>query len=365
MARLWEDTPDYYNTASLSKPGWATIPGDNDAWRSTVVNTGRRPGTNAIKVGDTRTDLAIDWKSGIQRTLAPGDNKIALAFAICFERATAGTTAFFFIGDASVQHISMVQQADNTLEFYRGRALYAESGGTSLGNSGFAPIVGTFYHFSIEAVIHDTLGSLSFKVNNVEMMNGGAGLTGIDTRNGGTAGWTRFGFGNTWNPKPPLIRFCDVVVNDGTGSDHNTHPGNCTVYVDMPIANGGVRQFVTSSGTDDYSMVNEIPPDDGTTYLQSTANGDRVTLGFPDLPTTEGLVKSVTFRHRLGISEAGAAEAVGVMRKNGVNYDGAVTMSPGTSYAYFDDRRTVDPETGEAFLISDVNAIEGGVKRSS
>jgi hypothetical protein len=334
-----------------------------------VVNAGggRRSGTNSWLINDSSTGFA---DCVIQRTLTPADAKIVIAFAIRFDRwADLTIRPFFAIGDGTVWHLGMQQLADGTLEFYRGRNLGESTGGTLIANSGFAPVLATYYHFSIETTIDDSAGTLSFKVNGIEKLNAGAGLTGIDTRNGGTAAWTRFAWTNNRNTSgggrgTPRIQWCDLVVNDGSGGSHDTHPGDCGVYVALPDGNGGVRDFAPSTGTDDFAVVDEVPPNDGTDYLESTAVDDRVTMEFPALAIPAGLVKSLTFRHRLSLAAAGTGQAVGVMRKGGVNYDGAVTLAPTLGYDYFDDRRIVDPDTGIPFTISDVDAIEGGLKRS-
>ncbi len=357
--RLWEDTPDYYATATIQTPGWV-VTGSDTAKAVVVASGGRRSGKNAWRLDDTTGDVKI------QKTLAPSGAKIIVAFGIVFERAaTADGRVFFSIGDAGVWHIGMAQRLDGTIEFYRGRDLLSNSGGTSLGNSGFVPIIDTYYHFSIELTVNDSTGTLSFQVNKVEKLNGGAGFTGIDTQNGGSAAWTRFAWGNDngLGSKPPRIRWCDLVVNDGSGGSHDTHPGDCGVYVDLPNANGGVRDFTPSTGSDDFAVVDDAAPNDATDYLESSAVNQRATLGFPALGVT-GFVKSVTFRHRLSLSEAGSGQAVGVFRKGSTNYDGAVALSPTTSWDYFDDRRVLDPATGLAMTISDVDAIEGGIKRS-
>lgn len=352
MARLWEDQPDYYDTSTIETPGW-TVTGP--AGSITVsASGGRRAGTNAIRVNCN--DFGA---SGIiSKTLAPGDNKIVLAFGMVLESWNVAVSDLLRIGDATVTHLRLVQNIDGTLEWFRGS--------TSLGSTGFAPTIGTFYHYSLEAVIDDSVGTLSFKVNKIEKMNGGAGFTGIDTQNGGSAGWSRFQYVcNTIAQGNPaaVFRFCDVVVNDGTGGSDDTHPGDCAVYVDLPNANGGVRDFTPSTGTDDFAVVDEVPSNDGTDYIASTAVNQRTTVAYPSLSAT-GVVKSVTFRHRLALDAAGTGQAVGVMRKGGTNYDGSDVLSPTTAYDYFDDRRTIDPATSAAFTISDVNAIEGGIKRS-
>jgi len=178
MANLWADTPDYYGTTQIPLI-WTNI-------TAMVVssNNGRRTSTNALAFNALPSDVS--------KTLAPGDATIGVAFGIKFTTAATARRNFFMIGDATVVHLTMSQQLDGTILWRLGGSLLTDNG-TTIGATTWAPSIGVYYHFSILATINNTTGALSFKVNGSEQLNGGSGYTNIDTQNGGTAGWTRFG----------------------------------------------------------------------------------------------------------------------------------------------------------------------------
>jgi len=352
MANLWADTPDYYGTTQIPLI-WTNI-------TAMVVssNNGRRTSTNALAFNALPSDVS--------KTLAPGDATIGVAFGIKFTTAATARRNFFMIGDATVVHLTMSQQLDGTILWRLGGSLLTDNG-TTIGATTWAPSIGVYYHFSILATINNTTGALSFKVNGSEQLNGGSGYTNIDTQNGGTAGWTRFGFAR--DGATPNQYICDFVVNDGTSAVNNGHPGDCAVLVNIPNAvNGGNTGFTPNGGTFHGDRVREIPLDDDTTYNASTASGQRDTYVFPSLALASGTIKSVINRMALKLSEAGAATAVGVMRdiSGATNYDSTVVHSPSdASYTYFDDLREQDPATSSAWTVAGVNDTELGVKRAA
>lgn len=370
MANLWADNPDYYTDAEvpLLWTSWASA----NQYVRVIPDGGRRTGSDAI--GWTRTSGR--WGNAlIQKTLFPGDSKIAFSFGFkftYFEQVGYGVNKVFIgIGDASVWHIGIAQNADTTLAFYLGRDLGANSGGTLIGNTSWVPTLDSYVNMSIECTIHDSAGTLSCKINGAEVLNGGSGFTGIDTRNGGTAGWTRFAFytADHFALPEPAYQFCDLVVNDGTGSVNNTHPGDCAVIVDVPNAvDGSNTSWTPNGGTYHGDRVREIPLDGDTTYLESSAVGQRETFVYPSLSISGGTIKTLINRMALKLTQAGSANAVGVMRdiSGGTNYDGSVTLSPSeTDYAYFDDNRPNDPATSSPWDVAGVNDTELGVKRAA
>ena len=67
----------------------------------------------------------------------------------------------------------------------------------------------------------------------------------------------------------------DVAVNDNSGSFQNSYPGEGKVVHLYPNGNGDNSAWTGSDGnsTDNYLLVDEFPPDDATTYVQSNTSG--------------------------------------------------------------------------------------------
>lgn len=358
---LWADNPDYYATAQI--PLIYALGGTLTSQVTVQSANGRRGSNDSLFFDEGNGSVTAI------RTFNPSGAKCIWGFAIYItvEDTSVNPYTNFAIGDATVWHIGMVRENDNTFGFYNGRPLISSGGGTLIGYTNIALSLNTWYHISVETTINDTTGTLSCKINGAETLNGGAGFTNIDTRNGGTAGWTRIGIGTS--DTSMSFRINDVTVADGSGSVNNTHLGDCSVLVDIPNAvNGSNTGFTPNGGTFHGDRVREIPLDEDTTYNASTAVGQRDTYVFPSLTMSAGTPIGVINRMALKKTEAGTATAVGVIYdiSAATNYDGAVSLAPSEgSYAYFDDLREQDPDTSAAWTVAGINDKEFGVKRAT
>ena len=379
MAALWADTPDYYNTPIINRV-WTSLTDDgrftgNGLLSCTVESgTGRRAGTNSIRCDQVGGVPAGNTFFLLERTLAPANNTLIIAFAIQFTSfASLGAEVpFWAVGDATVWHAFLAMRDDHTLIFKRGYVWpppNAPNTSPVLGATTNPLTTGVWYHFSIKITIDDTAGALSFQINRIEQL-GTSGLTGLDTRNGGSAGWSRFAFTsskplNTGSLQNPAFRIADVVVCDSSGTGPNAdHPGDCAIYASLPsVGNGGNIDFTPSTGTDHGALVDEAVPNDDADYNTGTATGQRDTYVYPALPVTIGTPRFVLTRPCMKLTAAGSTNVVDVVRKAGTNYDGTVLRAPTSgSYTYYDYIREADPSNGLAWTIAGINAAESGVK---
>jgi hypothetical protein len=372
MAGLWADSPDYYNTAQLNRI-WTALTGTSgDTVNITVAGAGRRPGTTALQFLNVGGVPAGNYYAYLQKTLVPGNATIIHSFAIMFLDFTqvGQETPFWAVGDATVWHLSLCMRNDHTFCFKTGYAFPSSGGGTIIGSTPNPVTTNVWYNFSIKATIGDAPnGAVSFKLNRVEQLGGGAGLTGVDTRNAGTAGWSRFAF-NSAKPngadpiQNPTFKVMDQVVCDSTGSANNDHPGDCSVLVQLPaIGNGGNTDFTPLSGTDHGAMVDEVISDDDGTYNQGGASGARDSYVYPALTVALGTPRFMINRPCLKLAAAGGTNVADVIRRAGTNYDGTTPQSPTSgSYSYYDFIREVDPTTGLPWTIAAINASESGLK---
>lgn len=65
--------------------------------------------------------------------------------------------------------------------------------------------------------------------------------------------------------------FDDVALNDNTGGSQNSYPGSGKILQLYPSAAGDVNTFATQTGgtagsSNNYTRVNEVPPDDATSF---------------------------------------------------------------------------------------------------
>ena len=103
-----------------------------------------------------------------------------------------------------------------------------------------------------------------------------------------------------------------------------------------------------------------FPNVDDTDYVMSSTTG-QVDLYASANTTSEGTVLGVRELARLRKTDAGTRQVRQVIRTGGTTYEGAVHAVT-SNYAMHQNLRTVNPNTGNPFTISELNAMEQGVK---
>ncbi len=216
------------------------------------------------------------------------------------------------------------------------------------------------------------------------------------------------------------MRFADVVINDDQGDAPIDFPGDCAVLCRLPSGNGTVSDFsenvaswaastvyavgttildpnsnlqrVTSvtgdakSGaspptwnttpggttTDNnvtwtnqgaqsaYKLINEVPADDGSSYLSNATVGEK--QGFTVDPITGSEVKGVVIWIRAQKDDAGSrAVQVGALSGVTEGYNGS-DIDLTSSWAYQMGVLPKDPATGSGWLVEGVNGAEWRIK---
>jgi len=154
---------------------------------------------------------------------------------------------------------------------------------TLLDNSQNAPTVATWHQVFVDLTIDAAAGAVLIKIDGTTILNltGLNTVAGAGTTNGridrvslgsGALGATS---GNPWSTVQTFgVSFDDWFVLDPAGGHVVDDPGFCTVEAIMP-AGAGARSDSTIAGSvpaaTRWAGVDEIPPDDGTTFNNFTA----------------------------------------------------------------------------------------------
>jgi hypothetical protein len=194
--------------------------------------------------------------------------------------STRGTPLMFLSG--GLQIITLIIEADNTLSVYSGRLII---------NSSYI-VTGDVYHYyemsislsgsnplNVDVIVHvdgheviNTSGASSFTASQLlvqsALMNG-VGLGGA------------LGGGN-------IAYACDFYCLNSDGTDILGFPttnvnflGDISVFALVPVQDVTVTwQPFGGSGTDSFSCINEIPPDDDTSYVFTDTVGQKETFLF-------------------------------------------------------------------------------------
>lgn len=177
----------------------------------------------------------------------------------------------------NVQCFFEVDSSNASLIFKRGSTTLWDS----FVDDSFALTVNTEFYIEFKIVIHDSTGSLTFKA--VDLTAAGdddaatsviATVSSLDTRNSGVTTET------AWDAIQ-LIHgglsgttiYDDIYLCNSDGTDNNDFLGNVYIETLEPDGAGNSTQLTPSAGSN-FQNVDELLPDDDTTYNTADADGE-------------------------------------------------------------------------------------------
>lgn len=325
---------------------YATTPAQLMAGRWTAV------GAQAYSSAATRFGSGLCWSPGTntsQIKKAFSTNYASLVCGFAYKWAGFGGYGNFQIrdggGDGNEQ-ITLLTDAQGHLQVRRGTY-----GGTVLATSAGVLSLGVWYYVEVKTTINNS-GSIIVKINEVEWIN----YTG-DTQNTGNAYMNQLWWlGDGANPYMD-----DIYVLDLTGiAPLNDFLGNTRVFTKQPSGAGAHADFTGVSGAN-YANVDEIPPDDDTTYNHSSTINATDTFAFADIASS-GTVYAVEPLIYARKDDANARVAHQVTREGATDYEQTTDFNLSDTYAYFSEIMTANPSTGSPWTLAEFNASEFGYK---
>ena len=207
---------------------------------------------------------------------------------------------------------------------------------------------GVWYYFEFKVVINGASST-------VEMKRNGTVEIATTTCNLGSTAVNQFSFGSDGaNSVGNSSGFDDVWVTD------SAYLGDCRVEALLPTGAGATTAWTPSAGSN-YQNVDDATPNGDTDYNKSKTAGQTDTYAMSDLATTGGTVYGVQYHEYVRKDSAGSRTVAPVARIGGADYAGT-TRSALDSYTYIDEIRETSPATSAAWTISEVNAMEFGLK---
>lgn len=248
--------------------------------------------------------------------------------------------------------VGLVITATGALAIYRGIGRGGVPGGTQLGSdSANLLTLSTWYFIEIVVTVNNTTGTVEVYVDGSKA--GWIDLSSQDTQSTANAYANAWGLGGTTAGD---IAYDNIYSkSDGT----RFGPGAARSYV--PDANGAVRQWTPSTGSNDFSVVDEIPPNGDTDYLESTSAGNIVTMGYPAIATTNA-IKGLQVLNYARTTSTGSIR--GVARIGGTDYF-ATCPALSTSYGYKPAIFELSPDSGVAWTESEIDGAEFGTEHTT
>jgi hypothetical protein len=337
---------DHYATADMGGK-WTTVV--TGTISTTTVHTA--PGSLA----STGTGISAQFTDTL------GGNQATRGVGFWFYREGAIDRIFCAFRESDgTNHIGIRINADGTLSVVRG-ALNGAVGTTVLATSTNATLADTWYHIEFKATINNSTGAYKVHVNG-SSTGWIPEATGVDTREGGTVGAANqliIG-GAGANCFFDDLYFFDDVAGDG----FTDFKGVCEVVTRIASSGDGTHaDFTPSTGTDNGAMVDDATPDGDTTYNASSTVGHRDSYNFSALGIT-GTIHGLQLNNWCRNSDAGARSVNGFYQSTsspGIT-DGTNVVALSTSYIDVREPWGENPETTNAWTVSEIDAAEFGLE---
>jgi hypothetical protein len=299
---------------------------------SLIDTTGGYDGRPCIK-------LNIGTGSG-GMSKAVGQNFATLAIGARLLPTQLDTACHVALLDGSTHQIGAYLNSSGYFEVRRGG-----SGGALLATSSIQTLSSNWVYVELKATINDTTGSFELKINGATAASGSS----VDTKQSANAYANTLYIGFRYNTQ----KLMDVYV----ASDFL---GDVKVLYLPPVAAGTTGAWTASTG-DPYACVDETTTPNTADYIESGTPGNISTFAMTDISGT-GSIHAVQSVMLAAKTDAGARSAKCVLRAGGADQEGATTHGIGDTATYFFEVWNVDPSDSNPWTVTDINALEVGVK---
>jgi hypothetical protein len=237
--------------------------------------------------------------------------------------------------------------------------LYFSRNGTQIGSPTTRVFyTGVWYYIELKVTIASgTSGLVECRVDGVPYLS----YSGVNTSATGNAWLNQLGFPPYGSAVTQWVD--DVYCCDTSGSVNNNYLGDIIVRALMPNGAGTNTQWTPNGQANNYQCVNEIGPDEDTSYISSQTADQIDTYTLADLPASASTVFAVQQTVRARKDDAGNRVIHGML-KSGSSYSEGPDIACPSSYAYFQRVIETDP-AGGSWTPSSINALEAGVKEIS
>lgn len=262
------------------------------------------------------------------------------------------TDLIYFKDEDGGRQISIYySQSDFCLDWY--------VGATKVANGNIVIPVQTWVVLEGHILIDAAAGDLTLKVNGTTDAQFTGDTLATTTANIRSIWWQGGGGVGTFG------YFDDIAVNSTSGIYQNTWVGLGGIFYLEPTADGDQTDWTPSSGTVNYAMVDDIPPDNATTYNQGDTVGEIDLYQVDDCPEYINTINLVEVVYRAALVTSGENQLTDLVKVSGTVYSGiATTIVPITpSFTYYKGTiHYVNPATGTAWGTAEVNAMQAGLE---
>lgn len=225
-------------------------------------------------------------------------------------------------------------------------------------STGYNVLLNTWYYIEFKGKIHQSLGEWEVHIN------GGYVDSGVgDTQQTGLAAATNVNI-PFWAFGSGTADIDDIYIFDTEGSVNNDFVGDVSVEAVFPDGVGYVTDWVgVPGGGANYDKVDELDPDDDTTFVVTSGVGKMDSYDFGTLAALSGSVYALQVNIWARKDDVGDRQINAIVRPTSTTYSGDVPKALGEAYGYFTFQFDTNPQTAGYWTIAQVNASEFGIKQ--
>lgn len=213
-----------------------------------------------------------------------------------------------------------------------------------------------WHWIEFKVVCDNAAGSYELKIDGISEIS----ASGIDTQSN-LAYYDQVLLSGTDLSATETPRFDDFFIMDGTGGSYNDFVGQRRIDVIVPDGDTATVDWAVSGGSNHWELVDDLDPDDDTTYVEDTVgtNQDRWTYSaLADMGDIDALCLITDVR----VTDANTYDLTTVVKSGGTEYTANAGTISSTAYAMPERLMLVDPDTAIAWTQGGVNSVEMGVE---
>jgi hypothetical protein len=266
-------------------------------------------------------------------------------------------------GSGPVLYVSLNPQG--TFTVYRHRALFSGDGAVPLAVSAQGVRDNIYYFIEVKWTIA-VAGEVIIHVNGVEILNYQGDTTASSYAHAYTNVWNTCRWLHQGNTGTVNMWMCDSYLADqaGSGDEVRDFVGDMTIDYIVPDGVGAASTWTPNPVVANWSNVEEVPPDCGTTYNSTITVGNRDSYSMQNVPPGTVPIAFQTLGY-MQKATAGGASVLFSYREGGVYYDsddqGIVTVA---DCRYLIQPYDTNPATSATITEAEINAAEFGVQKT-
>ena len=347
MALLFLDSCDLYAIREEIARRW-----EPNATTVSHLNVGATAG----RWGGRAIQLASAGVGRIIRHIPPRQTVI-LAFAARFTRdGSPVNQAFITLYDPTgTQIVIAIDFVEGRYRCYRGwfDVEIAQSA------VDFAAVAKEQYHwFELKVAIDATSGAVELRRNGSVLLTHAGNTKGAPT---GDITRVQLRSMNQNSSNRIDVWLDDIVIADNLGAANDDFLGDLRISTLVPVADTAQKDWSPSSGSDNFSRVAEIPPDDDTSWVASATPGDRDLYAMAPLGVTPLAIRGLQ-QMALARKDDAGDRALSLVLKSGAEVAVTAPAILGSSFAFIEAIREQDPATGEPWTAAAIDAVQAGME---